>query len=330
MTSQKDQSKPLESPILDEIIGISPQIKKIKAIIKKIAPNLSTVCINGESGTGKELFAQAIHQLSPRSKQSFIPVNCAAIPETLMESELFGYDEGAFTGAKRGGRKGKFELAHKGSLFLDEIADLQINLQSKLLRVLQEGTVEKVGGESSFPIDVRLIAATNQELHILVEKGLFREDLFYRLAVIPIHLPPLRERQEDILPLAYHFLGKLNKKMNKEVIHFSDEVQEVFHQYPWPGNIRELMHVVEYAMNMSTTNTIERSDLSSRFQKHNPHRSWHPPSTLAAITPIEDLIRSEITKALKLHGKSKKGIESAAKALGISPATLYRKLKENK
>lgn len=322
-TSMKHQA------ILDSIIGTSTGLHKVKEQIRKVAGGHSTVCINGESGTGKELFARALHQLSARSQYNFITVNCAAIPDALLESELFGYVEGAFTGAVKGGRQGKFEVADRGTIFFDEIADLQLHLQAKLLRVLQEGTVEKVGGHIIIPTNVRIVAASNKELHELVEKGLFREDLFYRLAVIPIWIPPLRSRTEDIMPLALHFLHKLNGTLGKKINEFDPEVVHVFEAYPWPGNVRELEHVIEYAVNMADGDVIFRHNLSSRFQEGG-HRTVHAPRKMVhgAITPVKELIRTEILKAVKIYGKTRRGVGQAANALGISPATLYRKLKQ--
>lgn len=330
MKSPETEKTPFaDDDILERIIGPSEAIQNIKRVIRKVANSRSTVCLNGESGTGKELFARALHQLSDRRNRNFVPINCAAIPDTLLESELFGYMEGSFTGAKKGGKQGKFEFADQGTLFFDEIADLQLHLQAKLLRVLQEGAVEKIGGYSSVLTNVRVVTATNKELHERVEKGLFREDLFYRLNVIPIYVPSLRDRPEDILPLARHFLEKVNAKLGAAVQAFDPEVERILVEYPWPGNIRELEHVVEYAINMTAGEVIVREELPSRFRRTGAHRVVHDPRSGAGkpVRSLEDVVREEIGKALFLHGRSRRGVERAARDLGISPATLYRKIK---
>ncbi|SHH85275.1 Transcriptional regulator containing PAS, AAA-type ATPase, and DNA-binding Fis domains [Caloranaerobacter azorensis DSM 13643] len=308
----------------EDIIGESREISLVKNYAKKISKGTSTVLIQGESGTGKELFARAIHFSSDRKNYPFIPINCGAIPENLIESELFGYEEGAFTGAKKGGKIGKFELAHKGTIFLDEIGDMPIHLQTKLLRVLQENVICRIGGNTLVPIDVRIIAATNKNLEKKVEEGEFREDLYYRLNVIPIHLPPLRERLDDIKLLANKFLDRFNIKLNRNITKFSEDVIALFLNYNWPGNVRELQNVVEYAVNMSTDNIITIDDLPKRFK--NMHSGIIVDSD-NKITPISELEKQEIIKALKVYGNSKKGINQAAKALGISRATIYRKIK---
>lgn len=308
----------------EDIIGESREIRLVKNYAKKISKGTSTVLIQGESGTGKELFARAIHFSSNRKNYPFIPINCGAIPENLIESELFGYEEGAFTGAKKGGKIGKFELAHKGTIFLDEIGDMPIHLQTKLLRVLQENVICRIGGNTLIPIDVRIIAATNKNLEKKVEEGEFREDLYYRLNVIPIHLPPLRERLDDIKILANKFLDRFNKKLNRNITKFSEDVITLFLNYNWPGNVRELQNVVEYAVNMSTDNVITINDLPKRFK--NIHLGININND-NKITPVSELEKQEIIKALKIYGSSKAGINQAAKALGISRATIYRKIK---
>ncbi|WIF94245.1 sigma 54-interacting transcriptional regulator [Caminicella sporogenes] len=308
----------------DDIIGESISIKMIKDYAKKAARSSSTVLIQGESGTGKELFARAIHFYSDRRKYPFIPINCAAIPENLLESELFGYEEGAFTGAKKGGKTGKFELANKGTIFLDEIGDMPLHLQTKLLRVLQENMIERVGGKRFIPIDVRIIAATNKNLEKKVEEGEFRDDLYYRLNVIPLYIPPLRERIDDIPILAYKFLNKFNYKLGKNILHISEEVLQFFKNYDWPGNVRELENIIEYAVNMTSSNCISINDLPNRIKnKHGKNMAADD-----IIISIQDLEKREISKAIRKFGRTKKGIEEAAKVLGISRATIYRKLKK--
>jgi transcriptional regulator with PAS, ATPase and Fis domain len=241
-----------------DIIGTSLAITKVIETAKKIAFSNLTVMITGETGTGKELFAHAIHNASPRAEEPFVCAHFAAMPPTLIESELFGYDEGAFTGAKKGGHPGYFEQAHKGSIFLDEIGDAPINFQSHLLRVLEDKRVTRVGGNYPIPIDVRLIAATNQDLESLVKQGRFREDLLYRLNVIPLSLPPLRSRSEDIPILAKHFLSLEDRSNTRRL---SPEVLEYLQNYSWPGNIRQLGSVVKYMAHISENEMLEVKDL---------------------------------------------------------------------
>jgi len=233
----------------NNIIGQSRQIQSILEMVRTVAPATSTVLITGESGTGKELVARAIHEASLRRERPFVSINCGAFPETLLESELFGYLKGAFTGADAN-RKGIIESAHGGTLFLDEIGETSPTMQVKLLRVLQERRVRPLGGSTDIPIDVRLIASTNRDLKRMVAAGQFREDFYYRISVIPIHVPPLRERPEDIGPLARNFLRKFGLQMGKGVMDFDREILEVLERYPWPGNVRELENAVEYAVAM--------------------------------------------------------------------------------
>ncbi|MGB9487278.1 MAG: sigma-54 dependent transcriptional regulator [Terriglobia bacterium] len=231
----------------NNIIGQSRQIQSILEMVRTVAPTASTVLITGESGTGKELVARAIHEASLRRERPFVSINCGAFPETLLESELFGYLKGAFTGADAN-RKGIIESAHGGTLFLDEIGETSPTMQVKLLRVLQERKVRPLGGSTDISIDVRLIASTNRDLKRMVAGGQFREDFYYRISVIPIHVPPLRERVDDIGPLARNFLRKFGLQMGKGVLDFDREILDVFERYPWPGNIRELENAVEYAV----------------------------------------------------------------------------------
>ncbi len=235
------------SPRPASMIGTTTALQTVFAQIRQVAPSTTTVLVRGESGTGKELVAGAIHDASPRAHQPFVSLNCAAIPENLIESELFGHERGAFTGAATA-RKGRFELAHGGTLFLDEVGDLSLTTQAKLLRVLQEKVFERIGGMESVKVDVRIIAATNRDLENMVEQGAFRRDLYYRLNVFPIHLPPLRERQNDILLLANHFVEKYAAENHKQDVHLSLSVMDMLHRYTWPGNIRELENLMERAV----------------------------------------------------------------------------------
>ena len=252
---------------VDDIIGTSEKIMIAKKQALITARSNSTVLITGESGTGKEMFAKAIHYASPREDKPFITVNCGAIPENLLESELFGYEKGAFTGASEKGKEGKFELADGGTIFLDEIGDMPLHLQVKILHVLQNMRFDRVGGSKSIIVDVRVIAATNKDLEKLIEEGSFREDLYYRLSVIPLSIPPLRERKDDIKQLMYHFLKKYNSFMNKKIERFSPEVEEIYTNHDWPGNVRELENAVEYGANMAFGNVIGIDEVPARILK---------------------------------------------------------------
>ncbi len=232
---------------LNELVGNSPKMRDVYELVSQVAGTASTVLITGESGTGKELLARAIHYGSPRAAGPFVAVNCASIPDTLLESELFGYEKGAFTGADKA-KPGKLELAHRGSLFLDEIADMSPNIQAKLLRVLQERAFEKLGSTKTIEVDIRLIAATNKNLQELVEKQRFRQDLYYRLNVFPIEAPPLRDRAADIPLFALHFIAKFSKKMGKAIQGISSEAMAILQSYSWPGNVREMQNVLERAV----------------------------------------------------------------------------------
>jgi len=264
----------------DDIIGESGLIREVKDRALRIAKTDSTVLITGESGTGKELIARAIHSESLRRNGPFISINCAAIPETLLESELFGYEEGAFSGAKKGGKPGKFQLAHNGTLFLDEIGEMPLYLQTKLLRVIQEKVIDKIGGPQPVEVNIRIIAATNKNLEESIRKGEFREDLYYRINVIPINIPPLRDRKEDIYPLAEYFLKKYNGIFKKNIKGFSMEVAAVISKYNWPGNIRELENVVEYMVNFENSDIIREDSLPIKLKEYlegccNNPETWH-------------------------------------------------------
>lgn len=306
---------------INDIIGSSQSTIEIKENIKKIAPSDLSVLITGESGTGKELVAQSIHQLSNRNGRPFVSVNCAAIPEHLFESELFGYEDGAFTGARKGGKKGKFQLADGGTLFLDEIGDMPLKTQVKLLRVLQEEEVNVLGAEQSEKIDVRIIAATNLPIDKLVSEGKFRQDLYYRINVMEIYLPSLRERPEDIKVIANYLLTKVTHKTGKRVIHFTDDVIDAFYHYSWPGNIRELENIIESAVYLCSNETITLNDLPARMLTNRKEDL----ASFRLRDIVEEAEIRTIKKVLQLTNNDKK---AAAKKLDISLSTIYEKIKE--
>ncbi|MGM0867197.1 MAG: sigma-54 interaction domain-containing protein [Bacillota bacterium] len=304
---------------LNDIIGESPGMNELKDKAQMIAPSDISILIRGESGTGKELFAHSIHQLSERSGQPFIKVNCAAIPEHLLESELFGYEEGAFTGAKKGGKKGKFQLAHKGTLFLDEIGDMPLNMQAKLLRALQEGEVEAVGSNRVQHVDVRIIAATNRPLEKMMEEKRFRSDLYYRINVVPFQIPPLRERKEDIENLAAFFLEKSTKSSGKRIQGFENEVMQIFRSYSWPGNLRELENVINASTYLSNESWISLQSLPSYMKVRNLYDV--DSKTLKEI--LEETEKSVLIQSLQTHKHDKRKV---AETLGISKSSMYEKL----
>ncbi|KKY01362.1 ATPase AAA [Paraclostridium benzoelyticum] len=314
---------------LENIIGSSYAINKSKEEALMASKTNSTVLITGESGTGKELFARAIHNHSCRAGNPFIAINCAAIPDNLLESELFGYEEGAFTGAKKGGSLGKFELADKGSIFLDEIGDMSLHLQAKLLRVLQEKEVDKIGAKHNVSIDVRIIAATNKDLEHMVRKGTFREDLYYRLNVIPVVLPTLRQRKNDIHLLIEYMMKEYSNKLDKNVQDIDLQALEYLCEYSWPGNIRELQNVIEYSVNRCEGKIITLDNLPNRIKNANSNEDQIIESN-ENIKTLDELEKKEIIKALEKYKDYKKDKDLAAKALGISRATLYRKIERYK
>ena len=309
---------------LDNIISTSEIMEHTKQKALIASKSNSTVLITGESGTGKELFARAIHNHSDRSDYPFVAVNCAAIPDNLLESELFGYEEGAFTGAKKGGKLGKFEIAQKGTIFLDEIGDMSLHLQGKLLRVLQERELDKIGSGSNILIDVRVIAATNKNLEELVKNGQFREDLYYRLKVIPLMLPPLRNRKDDIPLLIDYMIKEYSQKLNKDVIGMEDDVRTALVDYSWPGNVRELQNIIEYSINMSISNLLTLDIIPNNIK----YKYYDDKCHKEEISTLAYLEKEEIIKALNKFKNYKKDKELVAKALGISRATLYRKLEK--
>ncbi|MBN8200918.1 MULTISPECIES: sigma-54 interaction domain-containing protein [Bacillaceae] len=306
---------------LDDILGNSSQIHSLKEKVKMVAASDISVLIRGESGTGKELFAHSIHQLSNRSHQPFVKINCGAIPEHLLESELFGYEEGAFTGAKKGGKKGKFQLADGGTLFLDEIGDMPLNMQVKLLRALQEGEIESVGSTSSVKVDVRIIAATNRPLEKMMEEKRFREDLFYRINVVPFMVPSLRDRMEDLSLLIDSFIKKITKKSGKRISAIEDEVIEKFHQYSWPGNIRELENVIEASIHLTNNESITTESLPDYMKES----AVYPVGKKNLKDILEETEKRILTQSLTKYNHDR--IE-AAKALGISKSSMYEKLKK--
>ena len=315
----RDQSLVLraetEAEYPPDIIAGSDAMKRVLTLANQVAPQATSVLITGESGTGKEVVARFIHRRSPRSEDPFVAVNCAALAESLLESELFGHERGAFTGAIQA-RRGRFELAHGGSLFLDEIAEMGVNLQAKLLRVLQEQQFERLGGTRTIIVDVRLIAATNKDLARAMADKSFREDLYYRLNVFPINIPPLRARREDILPLAEFLARRISARMGRRHQGLSPEVQRILHRYDWPGNVRELENALERALIVAKGDTILPDDLLLQIEGK-PAAST--PTTLAEIE------KAAILEALEQNRGERR---STARQLGMSLRTLQYRLKE--
>ncbi|SKC69898.1 sigma-54-dependent Fis family transcriptional regulator [Maledivibacter halophilus] len=311
---------------LDTIIGNSKPMKILKRKIKKIASTQSTVLITGESGTGKELVARAIHDLSDRRCKPFVAVNCSAMPEALMESELFGYVKGAFTGANPNGKIGKFELANGGVILLDEIGDMPLYMQVKLLRVLQERNVTRIGSNQSVDLDIRVLAATNLDLEERIKENKFRKDLFYRLKVIPIKIPPLREREGDIELIIDKLIEKYSILFNKSIYHIKEECKNILLKYPWPGNVRELQNTIEYMINIVDNEGILTKDMlpDNILHNHNKNIGFYNEEE---IEPLEKIEQEYIEKVLDICGRSTDGKRKAAEKLGIGIATLYRKIK---
>jgi len=314
------------------IIGEDPKLRQVSQQLHRAAATDATVLLEGESGTGKELFARALHVLSPRNDGPFVAINCAAIPETLLETELFGYEKGAFTGAA-GRKPGRFELAHRGTLFLDEIGDLPLALQAKILRALEEKQFERVGGTQSLHVDVRVVAATNRELKKRVAERQFREDLYFRLSVFPIQIPPLRERTDDILILARHFVEKFCRDLNKKELTLAPAAIDDLQAYPWPGNVRELQNCIERAVILTEGDSIHARHLSLSFRQATPATPAADPwegidlsGTLAdALRRVtEQAERRKITQALQDAGGNKTQV---ADALHVGYKVLLQKLK---
>ena len=310
------------------IVGSSPKMLEIYEIIRQVAPATTAILITGETGTGKELIAHAIHRNSPRKANPFIKINCGAITEHLVESELFGYEKGAFTGAVVT-KPGRFELAHTGTLFLDEIGELPRETQVKLLHVLQDQEFERVGGVRTIKIDVRVIAATNRNLLQDVKDGRFREDLFYRLNVFPLHLPPLRERQEDILPLMDYFLGKCNQKLGKHVRREDPRISELFQRYSWPGNVREMENMIERLVLVAKDNRIVLEDVPEEIRYAmdvsvaDVPVSGEKPLKMLVKTHAEEMEKQLIAKILDECGQN---VTKAAQQLGFSRKGLQLKM----
>ena len=320
-----EQNRALKSQLEDlrakgQMIGASPSFRRMMTLIEQIADSSATILIQGESGTGKELVARTIHERSARRNGPFVAVNCAALPESLLESELFGYEKGAFTGA--GGRKeGRFELAGGGTLFLDEVADLSLVTQPKILRVLQEGEFERLGGTRSLQVDVRIVAATNQDLAGMVKEKRFREDLYYRLNVITIRVPPLRERHEDIRVLAQHYLRVYAAKNGRKLEGFTGEAVERLESYAWPGNVRELENLIERSVLLARKDRIDAEDLPEEIGGvKRPPRD----AILELVgTPLTEIEQRLLDETLRITGGNK---TQAAKLLGIDVRTVARKL----
>lgn len=302
------------------MVGAAPEMQRLFELISRIAQTDTTVIVQGESGTGKELVARAIHNLSGRAQKPFVVVNCGAIPENLLESELFGHVRGAFTGAVAH-KRGLFEEANHGTIFLDEIAELPLHLQVKLLRFLQEGEIKQVGSNTNLHLDVRVLAATNRNLEQMMEDGLFRSDLYYRLNVIQLNLPPLRDRRKDIILLARHFLKKYTSRFNKQVQGFTPEAQELLMQYPWPGNIRELENAIEHATALAVGETITVFDLPEALRSYASNGRTRP----AHPRTLKEVEKQHILETLDL---CEWNYEKASQVLGIGRTTLWRKLRE--
>lgn len=319
-----------------EILYRSRKMEKVMQMVRMVAPTKANVLVLGESGTGKELVARAIHEMSPRKEKLFMPINCAALTESILESELFGHEKGAFTGAV-GSVKGKFEIAADGTLFLDEIGDLTLSTQAKLLRAIEQKEVLRVGGNKVINVDVRIVAATNSDLRGMVSEKKFREDLFFRLSVFTIHIPPLRERTEDIPTLAIHFTKSLCRENDLEEKRISAEAMRVFQEYPWPGNVRELRNVIESMVLLTEGEVISEEVLPSELRRER-YREEKAPIPVAGrvkspaedeggavVVRLDEIEKNAIIEALKATGNNR---TKAAKMLGIGVRTLYRKIKE--
>ena len=318
-----------------QMVGTSPALRKVQAAIEKAAPTNATVLLQGESGVGKELVARMIHRFSPRSRERFVQVNCAAIPEDLIESELFGHEKGSFTGATER-QVGKFEQADRGSIFLDEVGDMSLKTQAKVLRVLQEGEVERLGSAKTVNVEVRVIAATNKNLEAEIEKGNFREDLYFRLAVIPIYVPPLRERADDVPMLVKHFLNQLGRENNRRPKQVTPAAMEVMRRYRWRGNIRELRNTIERMIIMTEGETIDVADLPETLKSDKaPPRPAAPGTAPAASSAASDAgtlrefkesaERAWLVEKLRENGWN---ISKTAEVIGTPRSNLYKKLEQ--
>jgi len=317
-----------ESIKLQDLLGESSAMQQLKRKLLKIATSNSTVLVTGESGTGKEMIARAIHRESLRRDKPFVAINCGAIPDALLESELFGYVKGAFTGADPRGKIGKFELANQGVIFLDEIGDMPLYLQVKLLRVLQERKISRIGSNQIIDIDVRVIAATNKDLVQMIQENKFREDLYYRLNVIPLEVPPLRERQEDIELLVRDLIKRYGNLFGKQIQGVDRQTMQILQDYPWPGNIRELENTIEFMINMVDGDTLTTEVLPRGMTAASAPPVPVLPENRVRLCSLREMEKELIDRALEVYGTSTEGKKQAAKALGIGIATLYRKLEE--
>ena len=306
---------------LHDALSVSPEMEEVKRNVRKVASSDVSVLLRGETGTGKELFAQGLHKLSERSMKPFVKVNCAAIPGDLLESELFGYEEGAFTGAKKGGKPGKFQLADQGTIFLDEIGDMPLNTQVKILRVLQEGEIEPLGARGPRQVDVRVVAATNQPLEQLMDTQQFREDLYYRINVISFTIPALRNRPEDIPLLSRFMLQKATKRLGKRITAFDQQVLDHFLSYSWPGNVRELENTIEAAVHLTEGETIQLSDLPERMTDKRVTGGERETKPLKQV--LAEAEKQAVKQALKEAEGDKR---TACELLGIGKSNLYNKI----
>lgn len=314
----------------EDILGLSANLEDVKKTAKKAAYSQANILITGESGTGKEMFARAIHNESERCDHPFIPINCGAIPDELLESELFGHEKGAFTGALNT-KLGKFEVAENGTIFLDEISEMPYHLQVKMLRVLQEKEICRIGSNTIRKVNIRFIAASNRDLLQMVRNGTFREDLYYRLNIIPINIPPLRERKEDILYIAGHFLKYYAGMMDKKVISIAEDVKKILLKYSWPGNVRELQNIMEYAVSLETGSEIGQELITKRLNlQDDPWEGLQPVFTAehSLKSFVESSERCAIEEMLRIHQNNKDKIHLVCRDLRISRATFYRKCKE--
>lgn len=311
-----------DTSYFEGIIGTSPAISEVQRMIRRIADSPTPVLITGETGTGKELIARAIHEQSRRSKYPFVAINCSSIPDNLFESELFGYEEGSFTGAKKGGKIGKIEMAQGGTLFLDEIGEMPLFAQPKLLRILQEYELERVGSNKKIPLDIRVIAATNRDLGEMVTEKTFRGDLYYRINVINLKLPPLRTRRDDIIPISENYIKKLKLKMDTSLSSISPEARQLLLDYEWPGNVRQLQNVIEYAANLCETDVLMPGDLPETM--HGERISSLPP--VSPFPPSQDSRDQELLELFEKYGYTLEGKKRIADELHISLRTLYRRI----
>ncbi|QGU94562.1 PAS domain-containing protein [Clostridium bovifaecis] len=310
---------------LSSIIGKSRSIVELKKVITDISDSSLSVLITGETGTGKEVFANTIHRLSSRHDKNFVKINCAAIPKDLLESELFGYEEGAFTGASKKGKIGKFELANNGTLLLDEIGEMPLFLQSKLLRVLQEKEVERVGGTKPIKLNVRIICSTNKDIQELIQKGVFRADLYYRINIVELEIPPLRERLDDIPFLCEHFINKINDEENLNITGIEGNVLEMFKMYSWKGNVRELEHVLERACVMASHGQLKEKDFKFLISRINVEKNSFDEDAIGLLESTKN--RSEKEEIIRILIKTNGNKSLTAKILNISRSTLYEKIK---